>query len=39
MPMVDIFISFTGSDRNWALWIGHELETLVAPVIENDGNF
>jgi hypothetical protein len=26
--MVDIFISYTSSDREWAFWIGHELEAL-----------
>jgi len=26
--MVDIFISFTKSDRDWAVWIGKELEVL-----------
>jgi tetratricopeptide (TPR) repeat protein len=26
--MADIFISYTSSDRDWAFWIGHELEAL-----------
>ena len=26
--MADIFISYTVSDRDWAFWIGQELETL-----------
>jgi tetratricopeptide (TPR) repeat protein len=26
--MADIFVSYTGSDRDWAFWIGHELEAL-----------
>lgn len=26
--MADIFISYTASDREWAFWIGHELEKL-----------
>jgi hypothetical protein len=26
--MADIFVSYTSSDRNWAFWIGQELEAL-----------
>jgi tetratricopeptide (TPR) repeat protein len=26
--MADIFVSYTSSDRDWAFWIGHELEAL-----------
>src|SRR6516225_8831837 len=26
--MADIFVSYTSSDREWAFWIGHELEAL-----------
>ena len=26
--MADIFISYTSDDRDWAFWIGHELEAL-----------
>jgi tetratricopeptide (TPR) repeat protein len=26
--MADIFVSYTESDRDWAFWIGHELEDL-----------
>ncbi len=26
--MADIFISYTSADRDWAFWIGHELEDL-----------
>jgi tetratricopeptide (TPR) repeat protein len=26
--VADIFISYTSSDRDWAFWIGHELEAL-----------
>jgi tetratricopeptide (TPR) repeat protein len=26
--MLDIFVSYTASDREWAEWIGHELEAL-----------
>ncbi len=26
--MADIFISYTSSDREWAYWVGHELESL-----------
>src|SRR6516162_5511217 len=26
--MADIFISYTSSDRDWAFWIGHELQAL-----------
>jgi tetratricopeptide (TPR) repeat protein len=26
--MADIFVSYTQSDRDWAFWIGHELEAL-----------
>lgn len=26
--MADIFISYTGSDRDWAFWIAKELEAL-----------
>jgi mannitol/fructose-specific phosphotransferase system IIA component (Ntr-type) len=26
--MADMFISYTSSDRDWAFWIGHELESL-----------
>ena len=26
--MADIFVSYTSSDRDWAFWIGHELEEL-----------
>jgi hypothetical protein len=26
--MADIFISYTGSDRDWAFWLGKELEAL-----------
>jgi hypothetical protein len=26
--MADIFVSYTSSDRNWAFWIGRELEAL-----------
>jgi hypothetical protein len=26
--MVDIFVSYTKRDRDWAFWIGHELEDL-----------
>jgi TIR domain len=26
--MADIFVSYTSSDRDWAFWIGHELEDL-----------
>ena len=26
--MADIFVSYTSSDRDWAFWIGQELETL-----------
>jgi TIR domain len=26
--MAEIFISYTSSDRDWAFWIGHELEAL-----------
>ncbi len=26
--MVDIFVSYTSSDRDWAFWIGQELEKL-----------
>ena len=26
--MADIFISYTSSDREWAFWVGHELEAL-----------
>jgi hypothetical protein len=26
--MADIFLSYTSSDRDWAFWIGHELEAL-----------
>jgi len=26
--MADIFISYTSSDRDWAFWVGHELEAL-----------
>jgi hypothetical protein len=26
--MADIFVSYTLSDRDWAFWIGHELEAL-----------
>ena len=26
--MVDIFVSYTSSDRDWAFWIGKELEKL-----------
>jgi TIR domain len=26
--MADIFVSYTSSDRDWAFWIGHELESL-----------
>ena len=25
--MADIFISYTSSDREWAYWVGHELES------------
>jgi hypothetical protein len=24
--MADIFVSYTSSDKDWAFWIGHELE-------------
>jgi TIR domain len=26
--MADIFISYTSSDRDWAFWVGHELQAL-----------
>lgn len=26
--MADIFVSYTSSDRDWAFWIGQELEAL-----------
>jgi hypothetical protein len=26
--MVDVFVSYTSDDRDWAFWIGQELETL-----------
>jgi TIR domain-containing protein len=26
--MADIFISYTSSDREWAFWVGHELQAL-----------
>ncbi len=26
--MADIFVSYTSSDRDWAFWIGQELEKL-----------
>jgi hypothetical protein len=26
--MADIFVSYTSSDRDWAFWIGHELDDL-----------
>ena len=26
--MADIFVSYTSSDREWAFWIGHELDAL-----------
>lgn len=26
--MADIFVSYTGSDGDWAFWIGHELDSL-----------
>jgi TIR domain len=26
--MADIFVSYISSDRDWAFWIGHELESL-----------
>src|SRR5262249_62180990 len=26
--MADIFVSYTSSDKDWAFWIGHELEEL-----------
>jgi hypothetical protein len=26
--VADIFVSYTGSDRDWAFWIGKELEAL-----------
>ncbi len=26
--MADIFVSYTSSDKDWAFWIGHELESL-----------
>jgi TIR domain len=26
--MADIFVSYTSSDRDWAFWIGHELDAL-----------
>jgi len=26
--MAGIFVSYTSSDREWAEWIGHELESL-----------
>jgi hypothetical protein len=26
--VADIFVSYTSRDRDWAFWIGHELETL-----------
>jgi hypothetical protein len=26
--MADIFISYTSSDREWAYWVGHQLESL-----------
>jgi tetratricopeptide (TPR) repeat protein len=28
VDVADIFISYTSSDRDWAFWIGHELEAL-----------
>jgi hypothetical protein len=28
VDVADIFISYTSSDREWAFWIGHELEAL-----------
>ena len=27
--MADVFVSYTSSDRDWAFWIGHELESSV----------
>src|SRR5262249_18392821 len=28
VPMADIFVSYTSKDRDWAFWVGQELEAL-----------